>query len=228
MTAASSSTTKTKVIYRIKKTVFKGTTNIQIFKIIRGKRPKQSLRFPPIDHPKYNVILADPPWFYRNNASEGNCERHYPTLKDQQLYDFPINRFAHPKQCALLMWCTSPKLDVGIQLMERWGFTYKTIFFVWCKVNKQGGFIPGVGNYTRPSVELLLIGVRGNIMKWKRNKSIRQMLTARRREHSRKPEEARTRIDDFFVDGLSKVELFARERALGWDVWGNEVNKFSK
>ena len=65
-------------------------------------------------------------------------------------------------------------------------------------------------------------------MKWKRNKSIRQMLTARRREHSRKPEEARTRIDDFFVDGLSKVELFARERALGWDVWGNEVNKFSK
>jgi len=90
----------------------------------------------------------------------------------------------------------------------------------------QGGIIPGIGNYTRSSTELCLVAVRGNVMRWKKDFKVRQAILARRREHSRKPEESYERIESFFNDDIRKLEVFSRQRRPGWHVLGNELDKF--
>lgn len=198
---------------------------------IYGKRkpsakPKKIKPFYAGDPKRYQVILVDPPWHYRNDSSEGTCHRHYKTMTDDQLCAYDIDQYADKKQCALLMWATAPKLDSAFKVIKAWRFTYKTIFFTWLKTNKNGGIIPGIGNYTRSSTELCLVAVRGNIMPWKRSNIIRQAILSRRREHSRKPEESYASIDQFFIPSIRKLEIFSRQRRQGWDVVGNEVDKF--
>ena len=199
-------------------------------KVIEKKENQKEKRKKPYyagDPKKYQVILADPPWHYRNDSSEGTCHRHYSTMKDDELYKFPIDDIADKKQCALLLWCTAPKLDVAFELIKRWRFTYKTIFFTWCKINKKGTVIPGIGNYTRSSTELCLVAVRGNIMPWKASNKTPQVIMARRQQHSQKPDEAIERINEFFIKDIRKIELFSRQPRIGWDAWGNETDKFT-
>jgi N6-adenosine-specific RNA methylase IME4 len=119
-------------------------------------------------------------------------------------------------------------MPTGLELLKRWGFEYKTIFLVWCKTTAGGQFVCSLGNYTRSASEFLLLGVRGSIVQWKQRSDINQVLVAKRREHSRKPDEARQRVDSWFPPGLRRIELFARERAVGWDAWGDETDKFSE
>src|SRR3989304_8135334 len=113
------------------------------------------------DPKKYQVIYADPPWFYKNKTMKGSAENHYPTMSDEELSKFPINDFADQKRCYLLMWTTGPRQPAAIELIKKWGFTYKTIFFSWFKTNKKDKIIPGNSYYTRASTELCLLATRG-------------------------------------------------------------------
>ena len=176
---------------------------------------------------KYQILYVDPPWKYQNEEIRGNAKDKYPTMSDKELLNFNINQFADEKQCALIIWITSPKLDFGMELLKKWGFTHKTVLFTWIKTTKEGEPICGLGFYTRSSTEICLLGTRGkNMMGWKRSCNIKQVIFEQRREHSRKPEQAITRINELFIPELRKIEIFARTKRPGWDCWGNETNKF--
>lgn len=119
------------------------------------------------------------------------------------------------------MWATFPMLREALEVIEAWGFTYKTIAFNWVKQNKSGvGLMWGLGNWTRSNSEICLLAVKG---KPKRvSASVHSVILSPVQQHSRKPAEARDRIVELMGD-LPRIELFAREAAPGWDAWGNEA-----
>lgn len=114
-----------------------------------------------------------------------------------------------------------PKLDECWELIKNWGFEYKTVAFVWVKRNKKAPtFFWGMGRWTRSNAELCLLATKG---KPKRiNASIHSIIDTPIEAHSKKPQEVRDRIVKL-VGNLPRIELFAREKSDGWDVWGNEV-----
>ena len=174
---------------------------------------------------KYQIIYADPPWKYNSRANHktrfrGGAEGHYPLMSMEEIRALPINRLAD-KNCALFMWATFPYLDEQIKLFEHWGFEYKTLGFLWIKANKINGFpFFGVGFYSKSNAEICLLGIKGR-MKPITNK-VSQVVLAPRGEHSQKPKEVRNKIVELFGN-LPRIELFARQKTEGWDVWGNEV-----
>ena len=169
---------------------------------------------------KYNIIYADPPWKYQDKKCNGACEFHYPTMNIKDICDIPINKIAD-KDCVLFLWATYPTLKEALELIEAWGFKYKTIGFQWVKQNKSGkGFFFGLGRWTRGNTECCLIAVKG---KPKRiDNSVSQLIIEPIQAHSQKQNECRKRIVQLMGD-LPRIELFARQYADGWDCWGNEV-----
>ena len=141
-------------------------------------------------------------------------------MKDEELYHLPVQNLAD-KDCVLFLWCTFPKLPEALKLIEAWGFTFKTVGFVWIKQNKSGkGYFLGLGWWTRSNAEICLIAVKGKPKR--KSASVRQLLFSPVEEHSKKPDEARDKIIELMGD-LPRIELFARRETPGWDVWGNEV-----
>ena len=121
------------------------------------------------------------------------------------------------------MWATFPMLREALDVIEAWGFTYKSIAFNWVKQNKSGvGLFMGLGNWTRSNSEICLLAVKG---KPKRvSAGVHSVILSPIQQHSRKPAEARDRIVELMGD-LPRIELFAREAAPGWDAWGDEAPK---
>ena len=186
--------------------------------------------FEPLPDKQFDVIYADPPWNYRDGGKTrtGAAERYYPTLTLKQLGTLPVETIAN-RNCALLMWTTGPKMDEALELMKLWGFVYKTIFFNWVKTTPSTGEPKcGLGNYTRSSTEICLLGVRGNVCtNLKKACNVQQTILSPAGRHSEKPLEAKERIEAFFGPKASKIELFSRTRAFTplWTVWGNEAVK---
>ena len=168
---------------------------------------------------KYDIIYTDPPWDYGGNKSSSGSQakNFYPTMTVKQM----IKEIEIPAadNALMFMWTSSPHLPEAIELGKAWGFDYSTIGFVWDKVN------PNVGYYTMSQVELCLIFKKGKIPTPRGSRSVRQFLSEKKREHSRKPAEIRRRIEEMFPT-QSKLEMFARTSTPGWDVMGNETNKF--
>ena len=172
---------------------------------------------------KYKVIYADPPWQYRAyTKKEGgrSAESHYPTMNLEDIKKLPIMELAD-KDCALFMWVTLPCLREGLSVLDAWGFQYKTIAFVWVKMNKKAdSLFWGMGYWTRSNVEFCILATKG---KPKRvSAGVHQVIMTHIEEHSKKPQEARIRIEKLMGD-VPRIELFARQKSEGWDVWGNEV-----
>ena len=168
---------------------------------------------------KYDIIYTDPPWNYKGNKStSGSCATNfYPTMSVKEMTrDIEVPA---ADNCLMFMWTSSPHLDQAIELGRSWGFSYSTVGFVW---NKEK---PNVGYYTMSQVELCLIFKRGKIPTPRGSRSVRQYLSEPRREHSRKPAEIRRRIEEMFPT-QTKLEMFARTSIPGWDVMGNETDKF--
>jgi N6-adenosine-specific RNA methylase IME4 len=142
-------------------------------------------------------------------------------MTKEELQNFPIQKIS-VKDSVLLMWVTAPCLEEGLELIKKWGFTYKTIGFTWIKKNKKtNSLFWGMGYYTRANTELCLLATKGKPLK-RVSRSIHQVVESPVQEHSRKPDEVRNRISRLFGD-LPRIELFARQKTEGWDVWGNEV-----
>ena len=125
------------------------------------------------------------------------------------------------KDCVLFLWATYPNLPEAFEVIKSWGFVYKTVGFTWVKRCKRSpNWFVGLGHWTRANAEVCLIATKG---KPKRvSKSVRQIIDSPIEQHSKKPDEARTRIVELMGD-IPRVELFAREKTPGWAVWGNEV-----
>jgi len=172
---------------------------------------------------KYNIIYADPPWSYRTYSKKGqgrSAESHYPTMSIDAIKALPVSDLA-AKDCALFMWITFPCLYEALEVLSAWGFSYKTVAFVWVKQNRKSeGFFTGMGYWTRANAELCILATKGHPKRI--SASVHQIIMSHIEEHSKKPEEARSRIVQLMGD-IPRVELFARQSSEGWDVWGNEV-----
>lgn len=174
---------------------------------------------------KYNVIYADPPWAYRvwNKKTNGRtAESHYSTMSLEDIKALPVDKLAD-ENCALFLWITFPLLKEAWEVIEAWGFNYKSVAFVWIKQNKKTPTLFwGMGYWTRANAELCIIATKGSPKR--QSKSVHQVILSPVEEHSKKPEEARKRIVELMGD-VPRIELFAREHSPGWDVWGNEVSE---
>lgn len=176
---------------------------------------------------RYGAIMADPPWHFAVRSPKGDgrsASQHYSTMSLQQIKDLPVADWAD-LDCALFLWAIDPMIPQAIEVMEAWGFSYKTVAFMWAKTNKSGsGFFTGMGYWTRANAETCLLGTRGSPKR--QAKDVRRLIVAPRREHSRKPDEAAQRVMRL-VQG-PYLEMFARQRREGWDAWGMEPDKFQE
>lgn len=177
----------------------------------------------PFPNKKYSVIYADPPWRYKVYSKKGlgrSAESHYPTMDIEDICALPVESLAD-RNCALFLWVTLPCLKEGLRALEQWGFTYKTVAFVWIKQNKKAdSLFWGMGYWTRSNAELCILATKGNPKRL--SASVHQVIMSHIERHSKKPDEIRKRIVDLMGD-LPRIELFARNTTPGWDVWGNEV-----
>jgi N6-adenosine-specific RNA methylase IME4 len=141
------------------------------------------------------------------------------------------------KDCVLMLWAVDPLIPQALQVGAAWGFTYKTLGFVWAKerrvTSKRAAlhddpdhkrFPIGTGYWTRANPEVCFLFTKGKPKRL--SASVRKLLIAPRREHSRKPDEIYGRIEAL-VDG-PYLEMFARQRRPGWDAWGDETEKFGE
>ena len=164
---------------------------------------------------KYRVIYADPPWAYGNTMPDymGVQDDHYPTMTVAELCQLPIYNLAE-ENAVLFLWVTSPILAESFELINAWGFEYKTSF-VWDKVKHV------MGHYNSVRHEFLLICIRGSCQP-DVQKLFDSVVTEERTEHSKKPDIFRTIIDTIYPYG-KRIELFARDNYDGWEVYGNEI-----
>jgi site-specific DNA-methyltransferase (adenine-specific) len=167
----------------------------------------------------YAVIYADPPWRYTQQLhGHGGAEDHYPTMA---LEDIKAIRVPASDDCALFLWATMPLLRQAFEVIEARGFKYKTTAFCWVKQTKSGdGFVTGLGSWTRSNAEVCLLATRGRPRPVSHR--VHSVVITPRRRHSQKPDEVRERIVEL-MGNLPRLEMFARSRTPGWDVWGNEV-----
>lgn len=176
----------------------------------------------------YGTILADPPWQFTNRtgkvAPEHKRLSRYSTLSLQEIKEIPVWLVAAEKS-HLYLWVPNALLREGLEVMDAWGFEYKTNI-VWHKVRKDGG--PdgrGVGFYFRNTTEIILFGIRGKLRTSKPGRSQVNIIKSRKREHSRKPDELYNIIEACSPGPY--LELFARGQREKWDQWGNEVEDYS-
>jgi N6-adenosine-specific RNA methylase IME4 len=170
---------------------------------------------------KYQIIYADPPWQYNDKSlNRGGAERHYQTTSNDKLEMMDVGSICDDN-CILFMWATFPKMQEALDLINAWGFTYKTNAFTWIKKNKRAdSLFWGMGRWTRSNAEVCLLAVKGNPKRI--NMGIHSVIEHPIMKHSKKPDVVRDKIIELIGD-LPRLEMFARESAHGWDVFGNEA-----
>lgn len=176
---------------------------------------------------RFATILADPPWQFQNKTGKiapGHKRlARYGTMTLEEILALPVNEVS-ADTAHLYLWVPNAMLPEGLQVMEAWGFKYKSNI-VWHKIRKDGG--PdgrGVGFYFRNVTELLLFGVRGkNARTLKPGRTQVNIIKTRKREHSRKPDEQYPIIEA--CSPAPFLELFARGTHRHWATWGNEAVK---
>lgn len=164
----------------------------------------------------YQVVYADPPWKYGNQTASPTrqIENHYPTMELEDIKTLLSDQdISIADDAVLFLWATAPKLQEALEVLDAWGFEYRTCL-IWDKK------LIGMGHWFRIQHEILLVGRRGSFPTPKTK--IRSVYREARKEHSRKPDYIRSQISQWYPD-KSKIELFARDWFEGWDVFGNEI-----
>ena len=134
----------------------------------------------------YSIIYADPPWRYARSGMQGAAERHYPTMTVDELCALPVADLA-ARDSALFLWATFPKLPEALQIIKEWGYTYKSVAFVWLKKNKKAdGWFYGLGCWTRGNAEICLLATRGHPRR--QAADIHQLIISPIEAHSKKPD----------------------------------------
>jgi len=189
--------------------------------------------YPKLPKATYDIIYADPPWDYNGKVQyDKSCIKtenvgfeksifissavfKYPTLKLCELKELRVGSIA-ADDCLLFMWTTGPQLAYAVELGQAWGFEYKTIAFVWDKM------VHNPGRYTLSQTELCLVFKKGRIPSPRGARNVRQLIQNPRGEHSAKPRQVIEGITKMFPS-QRKIELFARQKHIGWDNWGLEI-----
>jgi N6-adenosine-specific RNA methylase IME4/ParB-like chromosome segregation protein Spo0J len=171
---------------------------------------------PELPEGTYSVIYADPPWNYENrHRKASHPDQHYAAMSDEEIKSLDVPA---AEDTVLFLWATAPRLPLALEVMEEWGFEYKTQA-VWDKEKI------GMGYWFRGRHELLLVGVRGDMSPPQTEHRRPSVIRSERKDHSQKPEGVSEWIEDAFPpsEGHRLLELFSREAREGWTVWGNEV-----
>lgn len=200
---------------------------------------------------KFDVVLSDPPWHYNSRQPSKTrfgrgVHGHYPTMHTRDICALSVEGIC-AESCVLFLWSTWPRLSAAMRVIEAWGFTYKTVGFVWVKLNpgrareprrrlithlySKGllGFLDwlrffGVGHYAKSNTELCLLATRGSYIEPATN-TVSSVVFAPRGKHSAKPHEVCRRIEQMYpLDTHSHIELFARGGRPGWVAAGDEID----
>jgi N6-adenosine-specific RNA methylase IME4 len=166
----------------------------------------------------YGLILADPPWSFKTYSEKGkgrSAEAHYDCLSLPEIKALPVKDLS-AGDSVLLLWTTDPFLRLSFEVIDSWGFTFKTVGFYWVKTPCEWF---GTGYWTRANPEQCLLATRGSPRRL--HSDIPKLILAPRREHSRKPD-IYGRVERLCSGPY--LELFARQRWPGWDVIGDEVD----
>lgn len=176
---------------------------------------------------RFGAVLADPPWRFVNRtgkvAPEHRRLSRYGTMSTEEICALPVAEVAAPT-AHLYLWTPNALLPEALQVMQAWGFAYKTNL-IWRKVRKDGGSDGrGVGFYFRNVTEMILFGVRGtNARTLAPGRRQVNYLESRKQEHSRKPEDQYALIEACSSGPF--LELFARGARPGWTRWGNQAHE---
>lgn len=181
----------------------------------------------------YRAMYADPPWHFDvwAEGSARNAASKYNTMGHADIAALPVHLLA-AEDCALFMWMVWPRLREAMEVLDGWGFNYKTCAFAWLKANTlqidlfrdDADVQVGMGYWTRANSEVCLLATRGKPKRL--NMDVRQGIIEPRRQHSRKPDCVYERIERLVAGPY--LELFARSTRPGWDSWGNQVGKFGE
>lgn len=206
-------------------------------KDVKKRTVKNTLEnlYPKLPNKKYSIIYADPPWDYGGKLQFDKSSKcadkidlskpifiscasfKYPTLKTEELKKLAVDSISEADSI-LFMWTTNPHLAQAIELGQSWGFEYKTVAFVWDKMNHNPG------KYTLSNCELCLLFKKGKIPTPRGARNVQQLVRIPRGKHSEKPIEVLNRINLMFPT-QTKIELFARNKQEGWDNWGLDMLK---
>jgi len=177
---------------------------------------------------KYQIIYADPPYpfsspkYQDGNRGFGNrVEDRYKTMSIKEIKSLKVQDLAD-RDCILFLWTTDCHLVEALEIIKSWSFKYKTVGFTWVKQYKSGSYCYNFGAYTLKSTEICLIGLKGKLKNIKKSNNVKGLVFAERTKHSKKPNCIRDKIIELCGD-LPRIELFARHKTSGWDVFGNEV-----
>lgn len=200
---------------------------------------------------RYGAIIADPPWqmamysdkgrgrcpdgkMTRAESRTNNPERHYATMSLPAIKALPVNHLA-ARDCILFMWAVDPMLPQALEVGAAWGFQFKTVAFYWAKLRRETSnrakdmaepahklFPMGTGYWTRANPEMCLLFTRGQPKRL--SAGVRKLIVEPRREHSRKPDRIHADVERLCSGPYA--ELFGRTQRPGWDVWGNQTDRF--
>lgn len=173
----------------------------------------------------FDLVMADPPWSFDNWSRAGeakNAKSQYDCTPMEWIKGLPVSVLA-ADNCVLWLWATNPMLPQAIEVIEAWGFEFRTAGH-WAKRTKHGKLAFGTGYILRCAGEPFLIGVRG---KPKTTRAVRSVIEGPVREHSRKPNEAFAAAESLMPDAR-RIELFSRQHRTGWANWGDQVGKFDE
>jgi N6-adenosine-specific RNA methylase IME4 len=182
----------------------------------------------------FGAILADPPWPFatwshiglagdkdQENRGQRSRAAPYRTMSHDDIFALPIEQLT-ARDCVLFLWVMRTQLPQAFEVIRRWGFELTSVAFAWFKGDDPEHVPIGTGYWTRAGSEQCWLATRGNPSRL--NADVREVIGEHRREHSRKPDCVRERIERL-VPG-PYLELFARAKRPNWTTWGNEVGKF--
>jgi len=168
----------------------------------------------------FDVVSVDPPWNYegenKNKTSFDSVGRRvanpYPEMTTQEIKQIELPLM---KDSIVFLWTTHKFLPDALEILKEWNLEYKGTL-VWNKEKM------GMGAWFRMQCEFCLVGIKGKPY-WE-NTKYRDILIEPRREHSRKPDSFFTMVEEITLG--RRLEYFSREKRQGWEVFGNDVNKF--
>ena len=183
---------------------------------------KESRSIIPLPNKKYKLILADPPWEYKNRKTGGSLKsgavQKYPVMSLEDICNLKVSEISM-KDSVLFLWATTPLLPEAFEVMKAWQFKYKTAIY-WRKIMSLG-----MGYWFRGQAEVCLLGIKGKIKAFRSQRP--NFIQCKVGKHSQKPMKFFNLIEPIIrkYDLNPKIELFARDRKEGWDAWGLELPK---
>lgn len=188
----------------------------------------------------YKICYTDPPWVYSNQQSNDPKRGgyRYKNLTMEAIAQIPYAEFMD-EDSLIFMWVTGPKtIEIAQKVvpgLEAQGYKFVTKVFSWIKLNPTGsvvtlgkdiwlekGVYSGLGYWTCGNTEDVWLFRKGKPQRI--SKSVKQPTFAPRGgEHSEKPAEIKSKILELVGD-LPRLEMFAREKTHGFDVWGNQID----